>query len=122
MKFKMNSIMKARQEILYWHQHHQEQRSLRLLPDQENFCLARNDAQVDYSQTLATVRFEDYGDLILEIPDAPASAVKELDKLKLQLKEIKQILTIVKLNPMHDRNIQVTRALRCLEILNGETE
>jgi hypothetical protein len=120
MKIKMAAIIDARQKVLNRYKFDNEQIIMQILPIQENMGII---SEPKLNITLATVKYEQYGDMILEIPDAPVTPeIAELDKLKLQLKEIKQILTTVKLNPMHDRNIQVTRALRCLEIISRETE
>ena len=124
MRIKMQDIIGARQRLL--NMDDSTFRAVRLLPIMEPRVFTPEDAATpknEQSVPIVTVRYEQYGDMVVEVPDVPVTPdVEELAKLNQQIKEIKQILTIVKLNPMHDRNIQVTRALRCLEILNGETE
>ena len=85
MKIRIDDIIKAKQEILHWHHHKQEQRMIKILPMQENFNVMLNSDPsephyMDYPLQLATVKFEDYGELIVEVPDPP-----ELQALKEQL-------------------------------------
>mgnify|MGYP003669837582 CR=1 FL=1 len=85
MKIRIEDIIKARNEIVHYHQQKQEQRVIKILPMQENFNvpLSSDPSEphyMDYPLQLATVKFEDYGELIVEVPDPP-----ELQALKEQL-------------------------------------
>lgn len=115
----MSTIMDVRQKVLNRYKFDNEQVMMQILPIQKTASV-HTVSDPEETITLATIKYEDYGNMILEIPDSPKMV--ELAKLKLKLKKVKQILNIIKINPMHGQNIQVNRAVACLKIINGETE
>jgi hypothetical protein len=112
MRIKMSDIIDARQTVLNNHQLHRDIREVKLLPMQEEAPYLMNSSNAtahDYPVTLATVKYEQYGPLILEVPDPPElealrEKVKELEKvkseaLKLSL-ELKELIAAHNLNQL----------------------
>jgi hypothetical protein len=124
MRIKMQDIIGARQRLI--NMDDSTFRAVRLLPIMELIAFApENETPPKNEQyiPIVTVRYEQYGDMILEIPDTSDSpAVEELATAKHQVGSVLELLNQIKSDPMANRSIQVARALRCLKILNGETE
>ena len=105
MKIRIDDIIKAKQEILHWHHHKQEQRVLMIHPMHENFNVMLNSDPnephgMHYPMQLATIKFDDYGPLILEVPDPPE--LIELKKLSVsQAAKIVELKKKLFSNEMH---------------------
>jgi hypothetical protein len=118
MKISMETIVKAREEVLAYHQK-REDRQVTIMPMQENFWALRvatsgQAAHVEYPIQLATVKFEDYGELILEVRDPP-----ELEALRAKVAELekeRKWIDVIKELPKATMSVLVTNGTKVGEL------
>ncbi len=94
MRMKMTAIIENRGKVQKRHRLHSEIREVKLLPMQEEAPYLMNSSNAtahDYLVTLATVKYEQYGPLILEVPDPPElEALREnVAQLKIQVEVLR---------------------------------
>ena len=58
----------------------------------------------------------------IEAPIRSLADIKRIEELEYKLKRVSDILLIVKLNPLHDRAMQVRRVNAAYEALGGDNE